>query len=85
MTTEKGYLGWGPDNVYGNEHDQMRVGDFIVILLGCSTPLVVRPCDEVASGMYRVVGEAYVHGLMEGEAIEGLTAGEYCVEDFVFC
>lgn len=85
MTTEKGYMGWGPDNVHGSNDDQMRVRDLIVILFGCSTPLVVRPCDDLGSGMYRVVGETYVHGLMEGEAVEKLTAGEYCVEDFVFC
>lgn len=85
MTTEKGYLGWGPDNVYGTNAEQMRAGDLIVVLFGCNTPLVVRPCDEPCSDMFQVVGEAYVHGLMGGEAVEGLASGEYCVEDFVFC
>jgi hypothetical protein len=39
-----------------------------VVLLGFDAPVILRP---KANGHYVVVGEAYVHGLMSGEAILG--------------
>jgi hypothetical protein len=56
IMTTKGYLGMALDAV--------RAGDCIFVLLGCSMPMVLRPVDD---GRYRVVGEIYVHGIMEGE------------------
>ncbi|KAM6511029.1 hypothetical protein FSOLCH5_011476 [Fusarium solani] len=45
-----------------------REGDFICILYGCSVPVVMR---ESGSGPYMtLIGEAYVHGKMDGEALE---------------
>lgn len=44
-----------------------KEGDIICILHGCSVPVVLRP---TADGM-ELVGEAYVHGIMDGEALEG--------------
>ncbi|KAF2175300.1 hypothetical protein K469DRAFT_611184, partial [Zopfia rhizophila CBS 207.26] len=41
-------------------------GDVIAILFGCHFPIDPRPCG----GSYRVVGECYVHGLMEGESVQ---------------
>ena len=43
-------------------------GDIVCILLGCSVPVVLNPVDRTnpACG-YRLMGEAYVHGLMDGE------------------
>lgn len=39
-------------------------------LLGCKSPMLLRPCaDETDS--YSVVGECYVHGLEDGQAILG--------------
>ncbi|KAH7346794.1 hypothetical protein BKA65DRAFT_585866 [Rhexocercosporidium sp. MPI-PUGE-AT-0058] len=55
MMTEKGYVGMA--------HAQSRVGDSIALLQGASVPIILRPCD----GGYKVIGEAYVHGIMEGE------------------
>jgi len=43
-------------------------GDVMVVLLGCSSPIVLRPTD---SGQYLVVGEAYCDGYMDGEALLG--------------
>jgi hypothetical protein len=43
-------------------------GDLIVVLLGFDAPVVVR---SQGNGHYAVIGEAYVHGLMNGEAILG--------------
>ncbi|PVH82980.1 HET-domain-containing protein [Cadophora sp. DSE1049] len=55
METSMGYV--------GTAHSQAHIGDSIVLLQGASVPIILRPCD----GGYRVVGEAYVHGIMKGE------------------
>ncbi|KAK5189759.1 hypothetical protein LTR47_007690 [Exophiala xenobiotica] len=41
-------------------------GDSVCIILGCPTPFVLRQVDEY----HRVVGPCYVHGLMDGQALE---------------
>ncbi|KAL8928745.1 MAG: hypothetical protein Q9208_001523 [Pyrenodesmia sp. 3 TL-2023] len=60
ITSNKGMIGLAPDTC--------RENDCIVILLGCESPMVLRPTND---GYYTVVGECYVHGLMEGEALLG--------------
>ncbi|KAH7093451.1 heterokaryon incompatibility protein-domain-containing protein [Paraphoma chrysanthemicola] len=81
MTTTGGHVGWAPDNMHGGHDERTRVGDLIVILLGCSTPLAIRPCGEY----YQVLGEAYVHGMMDSEAMDDLDRGKYKLEKFTFC
>jgi hypothetical protein len=39
----------------------------VCILLGCSVPVVLA--NGMRRGVSRIVGEAYVHGIMDGEAI----------------
>jgi hypothetical protein len=53
-------------------------GDILCIPLGCLSPLVLRPCGNY----YTVIGEAYIHGFMNGEAISLLKEGELKVEEF---
>ncbi|KAK0122349.1 hypothetical protein ONS95_010590 [Cadophora gregata] len=55
METAMGYV--------GTAHAQAHVGDSVVLLQGASVPIILRPCD----GGYRVIGEAYVYGIMQGE------------------
>jgi hypothetical protein len=43
--------------------------DEVWVLFGCAYPIILRP----DGGRYRVVSPMYVHGLMIGEAVEGLT------------
>jgi hypothetical protein len=81
MTTTKGYLGWAPDNMYGNDENQVRKGDKVAVLFGCSTPIVIRPYGNY----FQVLGEAYVQGIMDGEAVEFLESGQCETRDFVFC
>jgi len=81
MTTVEGYLGWTPDNIYGSDEDQTRKDDLICIIFGCSTPIVIRPYGK----LFKVVGEAYVQGLMDGEALKLLHNRGYQVRDFTFC
>ncbi|KAF4631737.1 hypothetical protein G7Y89_g6397 [Cudoniella acicularis] len=56
--TQKGYYGLGP---WG-----MREGDMVCVLFGAAVPFIIRPQD----GPWKLVGEAYVHGIMDGEAIK---------------
>jgi len=44
-----------------------KVGDRICIFKGGSVPFVVR---ENANGYYQLIGECYIHGIMDGEAME---------------
>lgn len=57
FTTVSGYAGLGPN--------PCQPGDQVVIILGCATPLVLRPVNS----HYELVGECYVHGIMHGEAM----------------
>ena len=45
------------------------LGDVICVLFWCSFPVILRRVGESENG--RVVGEAYIHGVMEGEASVG--------------
>jgi hypothetical protein len=45
-----------------------RPGDHVTVLIGCSTPMVLRPTKE---GNYKVVGEAYCDGFIDGKALFG--------------
>ncbi|PMD22513.1 HET-domain-containing protein [Hyaloscypha hepaticicola] len=55
----------------GLVRDDVRPGDKVCILYGCSVPVIIR---QVAAQLryrdyYRFLGESYVHGVMNGEAI----------------
>ncbi|KAH7324724.1 heterokaryon incompatibility protein-domain-containing protein [Stachybotrys elegans] len=58
VKTIDGQMGLGPY--------QAEAGDVVVILYGCQVPVVLRPQAE---GRYEVVGSAYIHGVMDGEAV----------------
>ncbi|CAI6331776.1 unnamed protein product [Periconia digitata] len=55
FTTEKGYLGTGTE--------ETRPGDCIVLIDGTDVPFILRPTGT--QGTYTLVGEAYIHGIME--------------------
>ena len=56
-----------------------REGDVICVLFGGQMPLVLRPKRE----FFELIGEAYVYGIMDGEAMQDLEAGKYHEQDFV--
>ncbi|KAI1770140.1 HET-domain-containing protein [Hypoxylon cercidicola] len=45
-----------------------RPGDMICVLMGCRSPMLLRP---TANGEFLLIGEAYIHGLCQGEALLG--------------
>jgi len=67
--TSRGYLGIGPEDT--------QPGDRICILTGGHMPLVMRPTEDflmLRDTLYRgsrwtLIGESYVHGIMDGEAM----------------
>ncbi|KAF1965068.1 HET-domain-containing protein [Bimuria novae-zelandiae CBS 107.79] len=59
--TRAGYFVLGPA--------AMEPGDVVCVLFGCKVPFCLRPTGKY----YLLVGECYVHGLMNGEAIEMLS------------
>ena len=61
MRTKKGLIGTVPRSA--------APGDLVCVLYGGQTPFILRR-DVRGTGMYRLVGDAYVHGIMEGEALD---------------
>ncbi|KAF3046126.1 hypothetical protein E8E12_011251 [Didymella heteroderae] len=53
------------DGIVGMAPCRARFGDVVAILYGCSIPLVLRKVPT--QDAWHVVGEAYVHGYMNGE------------------
>jgi hypothetical protein len=60
FVTKKGHLGLGLDHV--------EPGDAVAVVIGCQVPFVLR---KSMGGRYKIVGEAYVDGIMDGEAVVG--------------
>jgi hypothetical protein len=52
----RGYIGLGPI--------ELQAGDIVVIFMGAKLPYILRRYE---SSRYRLVGEAYVQGIMYGE------------------
>jgi hypothetical protein len=57
----------------------IRVGDFVCILLGCDVPIILR----AVCGNYELVGEVFVHGIMCEEVMDALAEGKYKLQDFI--
>jgi hypothetical protein len=53
-------------------------GDCLCILFGCDVPVVLRKTGD----SYAFVGECYIQGLMNGEAMKELEAGTRTSQDF---
>jgi Heterokaryon incompatibility protein (HET) len=58
FTTYRGIFGIGPEDI--------QQGDMVVILYGTRTPLILRRVDD----KWRLIGDAYIHGLMDGEGLD---------------
>ena len=56
--TKKGYMGWVPPHA--------QKGDKVCLLFGGQVPYIIRPQGKE----YRFLGEAYIHGIMNGEALQ---------------
>ena len=70
--SEDGSMGVGPE--------AMRAGDIICVLFGGATPYILRRVGD--SNNHLFVGECYVQGLMDGEALDRKDRGELVPEWF---
>jgi hypothetical protein len=57
--TYKGYIGFGPPEV--------QKGDVVCLIFGANSPFVLR---KVHGDQYRLVGEVYCDGIMDGEFLK---------------
>jgi heterokaryon incompatibility protein (HET) len=62
--TKNGRLGIG--------HRFSRKGDVVYVFPGLSVPFVLRKYPD---GNYKLIGDCYINGVMEGELMEGLKTG----------
>lgn len=58
--------------------DIMEAGDVVVVLYGGRTPFLIRRRE---GGTWMLVGECYVHGMMNGEVfeLEGVEDEEFVI------
>jgi hypothetical protein len=71
--TSHGYIGAMPQEV--------QSGDLVCVLFGCSVPVVLRKTTDGNS--YTFIGECYLHGFMDAEAIAFQVKGELFEENFI--
>ena len=61
IRTKQGRLGLVPAGA--------EPSDLVCVLFGCSVPVVLRAATELPTGSFRLIGECYIYGVMEGEAM----------------
>ena len=54
---------------FGLGPTQTQEGDIVCIFLGCSVPVVLRKVGTWENPAFQFIGEAFMHGLMEGQAL----------------
>jgi hypothetical protein len=55
-----------------------REGDILCVLYGCKVPVILRPKGRY----FQVVGDAYIHNFMNGEAVARVEDGSAGLEEF---
>ncbi|KAE9372389.1 hypothetical protein N431DRAFT_408603 [Stipitochalara longipes BDJ] len=73
LVTEKGYIGSAPPTI-----DE---GDIVCVLYGCSVPVILRKLQDQES--YAFVGECYLDGFMDAEAIALHLRGDLNEQEFI--
>jgi hypothetical protein len=76
FTTTNGYVGTCLCNI--------KAGEELFLLPGCSLPVLLKESDSVA-GSYELRGGVYIPGLMGGEALEGQDSWEDKFETILIC
>lgn len=59
------------DMLHGFGPGDVRKGDVVCILFGCSVPCILRKGSDarIPGVYYRFIGEAYLYGIMDGEEV----------------
>ena len=78
--TQRGYMGIGPKDI--------KPGDTIALFKGGPLPFVIRKtvsrvqhAEEIEQMKFSLVGEAYVHGISDGEVLEQARRNDIKAED----
>lgn len=69
FVTSRGWVGIGPAVT--------SVGNEVCVLFGSPTPMVVWELPSAGEKLVRLCGESYVHGIMQGEAVQAMEAGDF--------
>jgi len=60
-----------------------QIGDKVCILFGCSVPVILRPRHGSDGRQHwSFIGECYVHGMMDGQAVESTRVDGFCATEF---
>lgn len=62
----------------GKGWNTIKRGDLICVILGCDVPLVLRPVGD----QYELIGDCYMDGIMEGQAMKDVEEGRIEWETF---
>ncbi|EHK45117.1 hypothetical protein TRIATDRAFT_318657 [Trichoderma atroviride IMI 206040] len=73
----------GPKSLFGLASKEAEDGDLVCILFGCTVPVILRLIEDL--GLYKLIGEAYVHGVMDGEAMISSEVVDAMKVDFQIC
>lgn len=74
FVTEQGWIGSG--------QQVSSVGDEVCIFFGGGTPFVVHQLPSASESIYRLCGSSYVHGIMQGEAVNMWRDGHFESQTF---
>jgi hypothetical protein len=75
---EKTFLFRTREGYVGKSGADVHAGDKVCVLGGCRNPLVLRPVGD----QFVMVEPCFVHGLMYGQAMQGLNEGRYEMRKF---
>jgi hypothetical protein len=67
----KGKTAKNVEPFFGLGPSDLRLGDTVCILFGCSVPIILRKVSGDQNSQFKFIGGCYVHGVMDGEAISG--------------
>ncbi|KAL7918810.1 heterokaryon incompatibility domain-containing protein [Trichoderma austrokoningii] len=73
----------GPKSLFGLAPKEAEEGDLVCILFGCTVPVILRPVEDL--GLHKLIGEAYTHGVMDGEAMISSEVVGAMRRDFQIC
>ena len=81
--------------IAGDENDaylgiasvEVRSGDYVCVILGGDVPFILRPLHGSSTTQtartWAFIGESYVHGIMDGELMNGTRESDHDLEDFL--
>ncbi|KAH7333338.1 heterokaryon incompatibility protein-domain-containing protein [Rhexocercosporidium sp. MPI-PUGE-AT-0058] len=71
------------EKLFGLAPTHAQEGDLICVLFGCSVPVILREMRSEDDCYYYFIGESYIHGMMDGEALTlGKSPPEFPYHDY---